>query len=119
MSVFYDLIEKDIKDEAKDNNKYLELAKIAPTEKARKILTDIAYEESLHHKYLKEILSDRVCTPEDDESEEESDDEDDDDSSESMFEDSKPDYPTNIENVGVDPDVIKVKEESKNVSHST
>ena len=111
MSVFYDLIEKDIKDEAKDHNKYLELAKIAPTEKARKILTDIAYEESLHHKYLKEILSDRACNSKEED--------DNNESSESMSEDNEPDYPTDIENVGVDPDVIKVKEEKKNVSHST
>lgn len=55
---FYKTIAQDINDEAKDNNKYIELAKSAPTDKARKILLDIAAEEALHHKYLTEILND-------------------------------------------------------------
>lgn len=55
---FYKTIAQDINDEAKDNNKYIELARVAPTEKARKILLDIAAEEALHHKYLTEILND-------------------------------------------------------------
>lgn len=103
MNDFYDLIKQDIADEARDHNKYMELASKAPTEKARKILTDIAREESIHHKYLKEILNDRVCTPEDEEESEESDD----DSSEPLSEDSKIDYPSSIENIGVDPDLVK------------
>ena len=57
--VFYAAIEKDVADEAKDNNKYLELAKMAHTDKERKILLDIAAEEKQHHKYLSEILKDR------------------------------------------------------------
>lgn len=56
---FYTAIERDITSEALDNNKYVELAKMAPTDKARKILLDIAAEEKLHHKYLNEILNDR------------------------------------------------------------
>lgn len=55
---FYKTIAQDINDEAKDNNKYIELAKSAPTDKARKILLDITAEEALHHKYLTEILND-------------------------------------------------------------
>ena len=58
-NAFYDAIEKDIMDEAHDNSKYLERAKMAPTEKARKILLDIATEELQHHKHLKEILKDK------------------------------------------------------------
>lgn len=99
MSVFYDMIEKDIRDESKDHNKYLELAKIAPTEKARKILTDIAYEESMHHKYLQEILNDRVSTSEVNNNH---------DSHTQLHEGDELDYPTHIENVGVDPDELSV-----------
>lgn len=97
MSMFYDLIEQDIKDESRDNNKYLELAKIAPTEKARKILTDIAHEESMHHKYLQEILNDRVST---------SEVKNNNDSHTQLHEGYELDYPTHIENVGVDPDEL-------------
>lgn len=54
---FYDEIRQHIADEAKDNNKYMQLAAKAPTEKARKLLTDIAHEEKRHKEYLQEILS--------------------------------------------------------------
>lgn len=100
MSDFYSLIEQDIRDESKDNNKYLELAKIAPTEKARKILTDIAAEEKQHHKYLKEILSERVSMPEEDKKGKH-------DSHKQLSKDYEIDYPTHIENVGVDPDELE------------
>lgn len=53
---FYDEIRQHIADEAKDNNKYMQLAAKAPTEKARKLLTDIAHEEKRHKEYLQEIL---------------------------------------------------------------
>lgn len=100
MSNFYDMIAQDIQDEAKDNNKYLELAKIAPTEKARKILTDIAAEEKLHHKYLSEILSERACYPEVESQKDNST------SHKPLSKDYEIDYPTDIENVGLDPDEL-------------
>ena len=93
---FYELIEQDIKDETKDNEKYLKLAKMAPTEKARKILTDIASEEHVHMMFLKEILKDKVSS---EKNESKSDSE-----SADIYEDSKNSYPSHIENAGVDPD---------------
>ena len=97
---FYEEIKKHVADEASDDNTYLKLAEIAPTEKARKILTDIAHDESMHHKYLKEILSD--CDNTDLGS----------DSTASKktpgLDASKPvNYPSYIENVGVNPDLVK------------
>ena len=60
MSVdFYSTIEKDIQDEAGDSTKYTNLANIAPTDKARRILLDIAEEERGHKKFLEEILADK------------------------------------------------------------
>lgn len=56
---FYDAIEKDVLNEADDSAKYLDLARIAPTDKARRILTDMAAEERRHNEYLKEILADK------------------------------------------------------------
>ena len=53
---FYDEIRQHIADEASDNRKYMQLAESAPTEKAKKILTDIAHEEERHKEYLQEIL---------------------------------------------------------------
>lgn len=53
---FYDEIRQHIAEEAKDNSKYMQLAAKAPTEKARKLLTDIAHEEQRHKEYLQEIL---------------------------------------------------------------
>lgn len=53
---FYDEIRQHIADEAKDNSKYMQLAAKAPTDKARKLLTDIAHEEERHKEYLQEIL---------------------------------------------------------------
>ena len=58
MSDFYRNIAASIQEEQDDDNKYLILAAEAPTEKARKILTDIAAEEARHREFLKEILSD-------------------------------------------------------------
>lgn len=94
---FYELIEQDIKDESKDNNKYLELAKMAPTEKARKILTDIASEEHVHMMFLKEILKDRENVSNENKSNSEST---------NVYEDNKNSYPSYIENAGVDPDEL-------------
>ena len=42
---FYEELQKRVDAEASDKDEYLELAKIAPTEKAKKILTDISAEE--------------------------------------------------------------------------
>ena len=53
---FYDKIRQHIADEASDNRKYMQLAESAPTEKAKKILMDIAHEEKRHKEYLQEIL---------------------------------------------------------------
>lgn len=54
---FYNDIAQSIAEESQDNNKYTQLAMSAPTEKARKILLDIAQEEQRHKEYLNEILS--------------------------------------------------------------
>lgn len=62
MEDFYSTIEGYVKDEAHDHEKYFDLAKKAPTEKARKILMDIGREEKRHHDFLEEILSDRDTT---------------------------------------------------------
>ena len=102
MNDFYKAIEDDIAEEANDNIKYLELAKIAPTEKARKILTDIAHEETTHHNYLKEILADRVSSNKGEKNNY--------DSRTQQYEDNELDYPSDIENVGVDPDVLEVSD---------
>ena len=53
---FYDEIRQHIAEETNDNKKYMQLAESAPTEKAKKILTDIAHEEERHKEYLQEIL---------------------------------------------------------------
>ena len=53
---FYDEIRQHIADEVNDNRKYMQLAEAAPTEKAKRILTDIAHEEERHKEYLQEIL---------------------------------------------------------------
>lgn len=54
---FYDEIMQSIAEENQDNGKYARLAKIAPTEKAKKILTDISHEEERHREFLREILN--------------------------------------------------------------
>ena len=54
---FYDEISQHIADEAKDNKKYMALAASAPTDKAKRILTDIAHEEERHKEFLQEILA--------------------------------------------------------------
>lgn len=53
---FYDEIRQHIAEETNDNKKYMHLAESAPTEKAKRILTDIAHEEERHKEYLQEIL---------------------------------------------------------------
>lgn len=55
---FYEKIKAAIHDEAEDNEKYAKMAEMAPTEKAKKILTDISHEEQRHKEFLQEILSD-------------------------------------------------------------
>ena len=55
---FYEKIKAAIHDEAEDNEKYAKMAEIAPTEKAKKILTDISQEEERHKEFLQEILAD-------------------------------------------------------------
>lgn len=55
---FYEAIKAAISDEAGDNGKYAKLAEIAPTEKAKRILTDMSHEEERHKEYLQEILAD-------------------------------------------------------------
>lgn len=55
---FYEKIKAAIHDETEDNEKYAKMAEIAPTEKAKKILTDISHEEKRHKEYLQEILAD-------------------------------------------------------------
>ena len=53
---FYDEIRQHIAEENNDNQKYRQLAEVAPTEKAKKILMDISNEEKRHKEYLQEIL---------------------------------------------------------------
>ena len=55
---FYNEINAAVHEEAADNNKYIKLAEIAPTEKAKKILMDISREEERHKEFLQEILAD-------------------------------------------------------------
>lgn len=100
MDEFYSTIEGYVKDEAHDHEKYFDLAKKAPTNKARKILMDIGREEKRHHDFLEEILSDRDKMPEVITSSKS-------ESSTKLPTDRKIDYPDYIENAGVDPDVIK------------
>lgn len=59
MDEFYSKIAEYIEDEEADNDKYKALAEMAPTEKAKTILNDIASEEHTHMMFLKEILKDR------------------------------------------------------------
>ena len=50
-------LRESINEEQGDHEKYLQLSKEAPTEKARKILHDIANEEMIHKKFLIELLN--------------------------------------------------------------
>lgn len=100
MDDFYSTIANYVKDEAHDHEKYFDLAKKAPTEKARKILMDIGREEKRHHDYLEEILSDRDKTHKETTSSKS-------EPSTRLSTDRKIDYPTHIENAGLDPDLIK------------
>ena len=113
MSDFYKQIKKHFEEEAHDNTAYLKLAEMAPTVKAKKILTDIAHEEAIHHKFLKEIMDDMPCEEDSEEDDEDSDEH----KSNSEISENKADtkytanrqidYPPHIENAGVDPDLIK------------
>lgn len=100
MEDFYSTIESYVKDEAHDHEKYFDLAKKVPTDKARKILMDIGREEKRHHDFLEEILGDRDKTSEVTTSSKS-------EQSTKLPTDRKIDYPTHIENAGVDPDLIK------------
>ena len=99
MNDFYSEIERYINDEANDHNKYFELAKKAPTEKARKILMDIGREEKKHHDFLKEILSEREDIQKSAPTQKSSPVTD-------VPAARKFDYPTHIENAGLDPDIL-------------
>ncbi len=102
---FYERIKNHIDNEAEDKDKYAELAKIAPTEKARKILLDISKEEKRHREYLQEILNDCPVKSEPILSES--------GSSSEHNASHQIDYPDSIENVGVDEDVIKATDKKK------
>jgi rubrerythrin len=95
---FYEELQKRVEAEASDKDEYLELAKIAPTEKARKILKDIASEEKMHRRYLQELLEERPSS--DCKSENKSG------SNSRLDADNNISYPSHIENVGVDPDEL-------------
>lgn len=99
MDDFYSTIASYVKDEAHDHDKYFDLAKKAPTEKARKILTDIGREEKKHHDFLKEILSEQSNIPKSKTSQKSS-------PVAELPTDRKIDYPTHIENAGLDPDIL-------------
>lgn len=95
---FYEELQKRVDAEASDKDEYLELAKIAPTEKAKKILTDISTEEKMHRRYLQELLDERPNS--DYKSENKSG------SNSKLDASNKIDYPSHIENVGIDPDEL-------------
>ena len=99
MDDFYSIIARYVNDEANDHNKYFDLAKKAPTEKARKILMDIGREEKKHHDFLKEILSEQSDVPKSDTSQKSS-------PVAELPTVRKIDYPTHIENAGLDPDIL-------------
>ena len=58
MDEFITAIKAAVEEESSDKNKYTKLAAIAPSDKARRILTDISAEEQRHHDSLMEILHD-------------------------------------------------------------
>lgn len=53
---FYNEIAQSIAEECKDNGKYMKLSEIALTDKAKRILRDIAREEERHKEFLQEIM---------------------------------------------------------------
>ena len=55
---FYEQIRASISEETGDHDKYVKLAEIAPSDKARRILLDISREEHRHKEFLQEILAD-------------------------------------------------------------
>ena len=58
MNEFYEAIKAAVEEENHDKDKYLKLAAMAPTDKARRILTDISAEETRHREFLQGILDD-------------------------------------------------------------
>lgn len=56
MSEFYTKLQEAVSEEQEDHDKYLKLAAEANTEKEKKILLDIANEESIHKQFLIQIL---------------------------------------------------------------
>lgn len=111
MDKFYELLQEYVAEENKDGNKYVKLAEMAPTEKARKILLDISQEEKIHKKFLTELLQDGgysagVKSHKNDISKQSVH------GTESNADD-KIDYPDYIENVGLDEDEIKVEDEEE------
>lgn len=98
---FYEELQKRVEAEASDKDEYLELAKIAPTEKAKKILTDISAEEKMHRKYLQELLDERPKSYCKTENKPGSDSE-----NSGLDASDKIDYPSHIENAGIDPDEL-------------
>jgi rubrerythrin len=95
---FYEELQKRVDAEASDKDEYLELAKIAPTEKAKKILTDISAEEKMHRRYLQELLDERPNS--DCKSENKSG------SNSRLDAGNKINYPSHIENAGIDHDEL-------------
>lgn len=95
---FYEELQKRVEAEASDKDEYLELAKIAPTEKAKKILTDISVEEKMHRRYLQELLDERPSS--DCKSENKPG------SNSRLDAGNKINYPSHIENAGIDPDEL-------------
>ena len=70
---FYEKLKAMLKDEHDGQDEYTKLAMMAPDERYKAILMDIADEEATHAKHLKDILkdADMDChTPEMDEAEE-------------------------------------------------
>lgn len=96
---FYGELRKRVNAEEHDKDEYLELAKIAPTEKARKILKDISQEEKMHRRYLKELLEDEPVQNGNQETEHRKDS--------GLYANNEINYPSHIENAGVNPDLYE------------
>ena len=56
MNEFFTKLQSSVQEEQEDHDKYVKLANEAPTEKIKKILTDIAHEEEIHKQFIIEIL---------------------------------------------------------------
>lgn len=55
---FFEKLKAMLKDEDDGHNEYCELADMAPDERYKAILKDIAKEEATHAKHLRDILAD-------------------------------------------------------------